>query len=721
MKGERWICALWAWVLAFCAAFGAVGAMASGLHLEANMLLLAAVFTAVAAVTAVLCVFRLYLLPMGGLIAACVLFGRRLLASARFFVEHASRIYDRAYHWGVPQWQGGAAEGTSALWVLAVLGSCVICVVVVSVLSGRGLRMGALMVLFPLIPCIIVTDTVPGTGYLFCMLLSVVLLLLSDRVRASSLRKGNALLLRLALPVLLGLGLLFVMIPREGYDGQAGAQKLEDFVVSLWEGEPIWERIPQTTLPVHGDQKEQVDLSSVGVNPALGIRVMSVKAQTTGTIYLRGSAFDTYTGTGWEASGEAFAADTHYTGQGQLRYAAVQTARIHSVLYIPYAPYRINGGFTEGKLPNTEKLREYTMAYREPAGYTPQWDGRHPAQMALVGSSCLQLPFETLLWAKSSLPERVIQLKEQGCIYHAAMEIAHYVKESARYDRMTASMPAGKVDFARWFLEESDTGYCTHFATAATVLLRAAGIPARYVTGYLAHTQAGRYAQVTTDEAHAWVEYYVYGVGWVVLEVTPGQGQSPVIPTQSPTEQTTAPTAQPTQTQSTNRETESPSGSVPTPPASNPLLPSESEGTVPDTTGPGLTESTQPDAPEGPEELPGWIKTGGTVLLALLVSGALMIAQWQLRLWLRQKRLRRGRPNTRLLIRWREAERICWLLKQRPPESLHRLALKARFSQHTISKQELLEFERETDGLRALLREKHFGWQLIYRLVFALY
>ena len=68
-------------------------------------------------------------------------------------------------------------------------------------------------------------------------------------------------------------------------------------------------------------------------------------------------------------------------------------------------------------------------------------------------------------------------------------------------------MPSGK-DFATWFLNESDTGYCVHFATAGTLMLRALGIPARYVTGYYATAYANQTVTVTTDNAHAWVEYY---------------------------------------------------------------------------------------------------------------------------------------------------------------------------------------------------------------------
>ena len=63
-------------------------------------------------------------------------------------------------------------------------------------------------------------------------------------------------------------------------------------------------------------------------------------------------------------------------------------------------------------------------------------------------------------------------------------------------------------------------GICQHFATAATLMYRALGIPARYVTGYLAKTEANTWADITTKQGHAWVEVYVDGIGWIPIEVT---------------------------------------------------------------------------------------------------------------------------------------------------------------------------------------------------------
>ncbi|MFQ7452488.1 MAG: transglutaminase-like domain-containing protein [Flavonifractor plautii] len=80
---------------------------------------------------------------------------------------------------------------------------------------------------------------------------------------------------------------------------------------------------------------------------------------------------------------------------------------------------------------------------------------------------------------------------------------------------------AGGEDFVAWFLTESHRGYCMHFASAAVLLLRSMGVPARYVSGFVADVPASGRVNVPDSAAHAWVEVYIDGYGWEPVEVTP--------------------------------------------------------------------------------------------------------------------------------------------------------------------------------------------------------
>ena len=102
--------------------------------------------------------------------------------------------------------------------------------------------------------------------------------------------------------------------------------------------------------------------------------------------------------------------------------------------------------------------------------------------------------------------------------------VKEYVSGAAVYDKGIEKPPLD-VDIADYFLNVSKRGYCIHFATAATLLLRMQGVPARFVTGYLVTPRPegtdGKIA-ITGNDAHAWCEYYdpVEDL-WKILDATP--------------------------------------------------------------------------------------------------------------------------------------------------------------------------------------------------------
>lgn len=72
------------------------------------------------------------------------------------------------------------------------------------------------------------------------------------------------------------------------------------------------------------------------------------------------------------------------------------------------------------------------------------------------------------------------------------------------------------------FLFETKRGYCEHFSSSFVVLMRAAGIPARVVTGYQGGylNPLGNYLVVRNSDAHAWAEVWLEGRGWVRVDPT---------------------------------------------------------------------------------------------------------------------------------------------------------------------------------------------------------
>ena len=75
------------------------------------------------------------------------------------------------------------------------------------------------------------------------------------------------------------------------------------------------------------------------------------------------------------------------------------------------------------------------------------------------------------------------------------------------------------------FLFSTKSAHCEFFASAAVVLMRCAGIPARYVVGYYAHEEEGGDIMIRQRDAHAWAECWIKGAGWVTIDATPGSGR----------------------------------------------------------------------------------------------------------------------------------------------------------------------------------------------------
>ena len=107
--------------------------------------------------------------------------------------------------------------------------------------------------------------------------------------------------------------------------------------------------------------------------------------------------------------------------------------------------------------------------------------------------------------------------------FDAVMALTGYLQRGYQYTLDLPRVPAGR-DPVDWFLFDVKTGYCEQFATAETLMLRSLGIPARLATGY----GTGDYdpllnqAVVREHDAHAWVEVWFSGHGWVPVDPTPG-------------------------------------------------------------------------------------------------------------------------------------------------------------------------------------------------------
>lgn len=180
--------------------------------------------------------------------------------------------------------------------------------------------------------------------------------------------------------------------------------------------------------------------------------------------------------------------------------------------------------------------------------------------------------------------------------YDKACAIMRHLQRYYRYT-LEPETPPENQDFVTYFLYVGREGYCTYFASAMTVLCRMAGLPARYVEGFLAKPGADGFAYVTGQNAHAWTEVYFEGFGWVPFDATPSQDEQD----DPPPEDNNEPEPTPTPT--------------PTPPPEN----QEDDEPTPTPEPPENEPEDEPETPEDDDPFPWWI------LLVLLAVAAIIV------------------------------------------------------------------------------------------------
>jgi transglutaminase-like putative cysteine protease len=144
----------------------------------------------------------------------------------------------------------------------------------------------------------------------------------------------------------------------------------------------------------------------------------------------------------------------------------------------------------------------------------------HPSEPISIDPTYLQLP--------TDLPPRVGALAHRITAgittqYDQVEAVQSWIRANTKYDLDVPRDPAG-VDAVDHFLFVTRTGFCEQIATSLAVMLRTLGIQTRLVTGYGPgeRNPLTGYFEVRQSDAHAWVEVFYPGIGWVPYDPTFG-------------------------------------------------------------------------------------------------------------------------------------------------------------------------------------------------------
>ncbi len=106
--------------------------------------------------------------------------------------------------------------------------------------------------------------------------------------------------------------------------------------------------------------------------------------------------------------------------------------------------------------------------------------------------------------------------------YEKAKTLEAFLKTNYRYSDSPPFAVGRNIDVVTFFLFDAREGACDWFASALALMCRAVGIPTRVVTGFYSdEVDSDGSLVIRASDAHAWVEAYIHGHGWITLDATP--------------------------------------------------------------------------------------------------------------------------------------------------------------------------------------------------------
>ncbi|MDB4895699.1 MAG: hypothetical protein JWN15_1961 [Firmicutes bacterium] len=328
-------------------------------------------------------------------------------------------------------------------------------------------------------------------------------------------------------------------------------------------------------------------LATTGFSPTLGLLGGPVKLDQSvalhltadkplkSTAYLRGATFLTYTGRSWQTHAAAY---TKVPPESTLPSSLDATvlrenmtvkltpaANLGNTLFGMLEPMRVDGLKSDYRAdPDGNLWSEKAV----PKGTGYQLTARVPTysaqQIRTLSTTTPGDTYKPYLQISETFTRRVANLNReisQGQVhpYDKAVALEAWLRGHP-YNLNVQAPPEGR-DFIDFFLFDLQGGYCTYYSTAMTVMLRDLGIPSRLVEGFAVPPSAayteGTDGKVTypvlNSQAHAWVEAYFPGYGWVTFDPTPRADlplidRSAVPPTADPASTDTTPSSPGNQT-----------------------------------------------------------------------------------------------------------------------------------------------------------------------------
>ncbi len=304
-------------------------------------------------------------------------------------------------------------------------------------------------------------------------------------------------------------------------------------------------------------QSSSADNAEMGDNPQLGSSFAQGAStarlmQITGNLseqHLRGAAFDLYSNGTWGPTlssrtplDSALPRETRENvGEGNSGDPRTDIDASITMLrpsnQVLYAPLNVHA-LVPGAGGSGFDWARYAGPLKTDSELLPVTFGIINSKQILDGVELTQGPLcvapdaaqrQTLLTVPPEIDARVRELTDVATLEaptqpEKIIAIAQYLQDNHGY---SLNFARGAGDPVSEFLLSKKSAHCQYFAASAVMMMRVAGVPARYVSGFYAHeTQDDGSTIVRGRDAHAWAEAYVDNVGWVTVDATPAAGRA---------------------------------------------------------------------------------------------------------------------------------------------------------------------------------------------------
>lgn len=380
----------------------------------------------------------------------------------------------------------------------------------------------------------------------------------------------------------------------------------------------------------------------------------------------------------------------------------------HRYNYVPYGIMSGNYNYVSDTTIQYDNKKDYSFEFigmlgHEEALKTEVWKNQSVAGLEeyekFVHEYYTQLPDSNGI---QQVKEKYSDVTEANSlsIYDKLCLIRDAIQADTEYTLSPGKTPSNR-DFVSYFLLENHKGYCSHYASAGAILCRLAGIPARYVEGYVVQKDdfsainridENNYRIPVKDRrAHAWAEIYIDGFGWVPFEFTPGYDETNVEPVATTIDTPITTTVTPPETTVSTENANLPAQVTTTGETSFTTVVESGERTT------GIPGNLIP------EEKTLNINSFLVILIMILLVVGLIFAKYKVIIYLRIKRMTSGEPGERMIAIYKYAEQLLDFLDISKSDKITFEEYKEQVSRKT----ELITYEEISEIIDMVLQSEY--------------